>query len=948
MSKRRSGKRSDKTTPQLTYFQRISLFFFKRPRKTALIWLLIGILGAASYTTLLKREGFPAIQTPFAVSQGAYLVNDAQRVDKEVAKPLSEFLLNQSDVESVQTQSFSNFFTATVSYEEGVNAVDRSKVLQQEIKNRKILPEQATGELEAFQFGFTERGDDLVVAFYSERPGVSTEQLASKATQAAEFIDKQNIPMIERVSIINPFEQAVNPSTGRVQDEQKSFDRFAVREEAGIDFKNSIVIGISSADEADQLELDQNVHEALDKLNKDPGFEDYKAQISASNAPQITAQVNELQITLLEGLLAVLVVGSLIIAVRASVITVVSMITVIAFVNALFYAIGYTLNTITLFGLVLALALIVDDTIIMVEAIDAQRRKRRKRDEVVKVATRKVTKAMVAATTTAALSFTPLLFVGGILGEFIRTIPITIISALFISLLVALIIIPFLARYLLLNKKQLGKGNRDKGTAGFEAKIAEFISKPMLWARNSRKKMTAVILVAVLIGAAFVAASGVVFQQVRFSIFPADKDSNQISITLSFPPGTNINEAQNIADEANRLVAMELGQNMIGASYYAQANSQRAMLMIDLIDYSKREVTAPELVDKLDSSFDNFNNASVQSAVVGAGPPPSAFAARVEAGENRTAATKLANDIATYLKDLQLERTDGTTATTEQVIPPNPNAYARDDNKPYVEARAEFNATDTSTLVTLAQAQVEQEFTDSKIQAYGLPPDALTFDFGQESENQDSFRTLALAFPVILVAIYLLLAAQFRSLLQPLLIFVAIPFSLLGITLGLYITDNPFSFFAMLGFFALIGLSIKNTILLTDYANQSRRAGRDPVDAAHEALKERFRPLVATSLTAIVSLIPLSLRSPFWEGLTVVLIFGLLSSTFLVITVFPYYYLATEFLRYRFSRKSTLIWLFCAFAVMGILVAGGFGWIALLAPIVTSVTLYGFKKIRFI
>ena len=155
----------------------------------------------------------------------------------------------------------------------------------------------------------------------------------------------------------------------------------------------------------------------------------------------------------------------------------------------------------------------------------------------------------------------------------------------------------------------------------------------------------------------------------------------------------------------------------------------------------------------------------------------------------------------------------------------------------------------------------------------------------------------------MLLVIYLVLSVQFRSLLQPLLIFMAIPFSLFGITLGLWLTDNAFSFFAMLGFFALIGLSIKNTILLTDYANQSRRAGMNPVEAAHEALAERFRPLVATSLTAIVSIIPLALTSPFWQGLAVVLMFGLLSCTLMVVTVFPYYYLAGEFLRGVFRRR---------------------------------------------
>ena len=137
----------------------------------------------------------------------------------------------------------------------------------------------------------------------------------------------------------------------------------------------------------------------------------------------------------------------------------------------------------------------------------------------------------------------------------------------------------------------------------------------------------------------------------------------------------------------------------------------------------------------------------------------------------------------------------------------------------------------------------------------------------------------------------------------------AIPFSLFGITLGLYLTHNAFSFFAALGFFALIGLSLKNTILLTDYANQTRRSGAGAIDSAVAALSERFRPLVATSLTAIVSLIPLAVTSPFWQGLAVVLIFGLASSTTLVILIFPYYYLGGEFLRTHISRKAFFAWL---------------------------------------
>jgi multidrug efflux pump subunit AcrB len=217
--------------------------------------------------------------------------------------------------------------------------------------------------------------------------------------------------------------------------------------------------------------------------------------------------------------------------------------------------------------------------------------------------------------------------------------------------------------------------------------------------------------------------------------------------------------------------------------------------------------------------------------------------------------------------------------------------------------------------VNLAQTAVEKEFTKSKLASYGLSKDAIAFNLGQEQENQDSFKTLAFAFPILLLVIYLLLSLEFRSLLQPLLIFMAIPFSIFGVMLGLYLTDNSISFFAALGFFALIGLSIKNTILLTDFANQSRAAGLSAVDSAAAAVSERFRPLIATSLTAIVSLIPLAITSPFWQGLAVVLMFGLASSTILVLLVFPYYYLGAEYLRSRISKKLFGVWLVATVAI---------------------------------
>ncbi len=934
---------------KLAWTQRLSLFFMNRPRKTALIWLLITVLGIASYTTFLKREGFPSVNAPFAIAQGSYLVNDPAKVDNNVAKPLNAFLLKQQGVKQVLSQSYDNFYTTIIYYKDNVDAETRSKELSAAVNSSHILPAQATIKLSAYRFGYTIRGDKLVISYYAKNPQTSTEELVAQAKKAAAYLRSQNLSLIKDVSVIDPFEKAINPETGVAALTQKSFDRYGERSGNSTKFYSTAVIGVRVPDGTDNIKLDTQARQAINNLNSQPQFSGYKAVVSASFAPDIRSQINELQRALLEGLIAVLVVGSIVIAVRASLITVIAMTTVIAAVNGLLYLIGYSLNTITLFALILGLALIVDDTIIMVEAIDSQRRRQKTPEKAVEVATGKISRAMIAATSTAALSFAPLIFVGGILGVFIRAIPITIIIALVTSLAVALIFIPLFARFLLLGKNQLGNRSHPEAAAGIEARIARTISAPMLWAQHSRKKLFGVGITAVVVGLIFIGVGGFLFQKVTFNIFPPAKDANQLSVTLTFPAQTNIQTAQSITDQADRIVSDSLGANFVRASYYGQADIQKATLQIDLRNYNDRNIKAPDLVKQLKHSFANFGAASVEVNQVDAGPPPSAFTAQVDSGTNRDGANALAKDITKYLKSATLKRPDGTVAKISSVSVSNASIYNRKNNTPFVEVTAKYVDSDTTTLLTITKKAVQKQFPPDRVASYGLNKHALAFDFGQESENQDSFKTLAIAFPILLAVIFVLLAFQFKSLLQPLLIFMAIPFSLFGITLGLYLTDNAFSFFAALGFFALIGLSIKNTILLTDYANQSRRAGMNAVDAAHEALAERFRPLIATSLTAVSSLIPLALMSPFWEGLAVVLVGGLLSSTFLVITVFPYYYLGSEFLRAHISRRQALSWLVLSVALsvaLSLLVGGIGAVLGVLAAAAIVRQIAGLKKKR--
>lgn len=896
--------------PKNRRLPKVSLFFFNRPKITFLFWAALLVFGILSYTTLMERQGFPSVQAPFSIVSGSYLVGDPVKVDQDIAAPISEIALRQNKIKTVTSQSSANTFSIFVQYQNGTEPKAASLKLEQDVVASHKLPAEAKAFFQTIDVSkYTPKDEsyDLLIAFYGS-PQTSTKELTAKAQAYGDKLNAKKVNQVESIKVITPFSEGKNPLTGENQSLQTSFDHFGESSGGHIVYHNDVVIGIKAKPGYDTVKLYQQVKKALNELNNDSQLRGYTGTVSASFGPEITQEVNELQKTLLEGLIAILLVGTLLIALRASLLTIISMLSVLAITIGIVYLIGYTLNVIILFTLILALSLIVDDTIIMTEALDVERRRQKDAPAVVREAVSKVSLAMVAATSAAVLGFAPLIFISGILGGFIRPIPITMAIALLTSLVVALTIIPFFARFLVLYKGHIGSNIKIPLPVRLQESFAHLLTAPLRWAKHSGKRLTLLSTSVIIVSLAFIFGGAYIFKYVTFNIFPSNKDSNQLSMQLSFPNGTDITSAGAIADKVDTAVAETLGPNLKQLTYYSTGTEQQAQIYIDLIPYSQRSITAPKLVDMLKDKFKDFKDAAVTIGQQDTGGPPGAFNILIETPD-RYSATKLAGNIANFLRRSEVKRLNGSVAHFSQVVVSNDNTRLRKDNKELVQVSAKFDATDTSTLVNLAKDLVGKEYNDQKLAKYNLNKNNLAYDFGFENENQQSFNSMLLAFPILIGAMYLLLAIEFRSLLQPVLIFMAIPFSFFGVTGGLWLTNNPFSFFTLLGFFALIGLSIKNTILLVDYANQGRRTGLGRVDAIAAAVEERFRPLIATSITAVVSLLPLALTSPFWESLAFTLIFGLISSTTLVILAFPYYYLAGEYLRMRIGRKAFLKWL---------------------------------------
>lgn len=882
----------------LSLLQRFGLFFYQKKELTILYWLAIVIFGIVSYTTLLPRQGFPNVSVPVSVVTGTYFVNNKEQVDKEVAEPAANLAKSLQIVDDVTTESNNNFFVMVVSYKEGTTSSTGSQQVQQVIANANSLPSSASLQYQVIDAGRFEEQSDLLLAVYAKDTNSTSVDIGSYASKIAQKLTET--AAIKDASYIEQYKTGTNPSSGETIVEQTSFDITGYKDGSSqIFLKDSALVGVRAAEGSDAFAVYDAVAEVINNASGDVSFADVDFKIVANFAEGITSQIESLQKSLLEGLVVVILVSFLLISWRAGVAIAISMTTVLLATVGLLHATGSTLNTITLFALILSLGLIVDDTTIMVEAIDAAKSDKHTKREIVAVAIKKVARASFAGTITTMLGFAPMLFIGGILGDFIRVLPITIIVALAMSLLISLTLVPFFARFL------IHKSSKSKVSlvGRLEKSVSHRLSSLLIATKISKKRRFATAAIGLGLSGVFILSSFVYFGKLKFDIFPATKDSDALTVSVTLPPNTPLLEAKNTVSNIATSASDIVGSNFKRLSLQGTGSSTGASLLIDLVPYTSRDITAPQLIQQLEKELKAPEGAVVRVSQVDVGPPKEAFPFKIRIeGADKDAAMALANSLQQFLKDRTITRLNNTTAKITAAEVRN-DAIRRTNSTPYIEVRASFSDTDVSALVTAAQKEVEETYTEEKLKTFGVAKQQVVFDFGSESDNQDSFKSMLVAFPLLLLAMYILLAVQFKSLLQPFLIFAAIPFSFFGVAAGLYYTNNPLSFFVMIGFFALIGIAVNNTILLTDFANQARAEGAGPTDAIATAVRARFRPLLATSLTSVVALIPLALSDPFWESLAYTLIFGLLSSTFLVIISFPYYYLLAEWLRQKMSLK---------------------------------------------
>jgi multidrug efflux pump subunit AcrB len=230
---------------------------------------------------------------------------------------------------------------------------------------------------------------------------------------------------------------------------------------------------------------------------------------------------------------------------------------------------------------------------------------------------------------------------------------------------------------------------------------------------------------------------------------------------------------------------------------------------------------------------------------------------------------------------------------TGRLIPLKQLATLEFKKAPSIINRYNFDRTALITANLIKGASLDEvlEPVIKELDQYNFPK-GYSYHIGGELESrEDTFGGMVTAIIIALIGIFAILVLQFRSFLQPVIIFIAIPFAVVGMIWALFITNNDFCFTAFIGLISLVGIVINNSIILVDYTNQLIRNKTPLIEAIKIACETRFTPILLTSLTTIGGLLPLTLTGgTLWAPMGWTIIGGLITSTFLTLVFVPVLY----------------------------------------------------------
>jgi multidrug efflux pump len=690
---------------------------------------------------------------------------------------------------------------------------------------------------------------------------------------------------------------------------------------------------------------------------------EYTADIGYDFTRYVRNSVKEVEETLLIAFgLVALIIFAFLRDWRATIIPVVAIPVSIIATFFIMYLAGFSINVLTLVGLVLAIGLVCDDAIVVLENVYTKIEAGKTPLEASLEGSKEIFFAVVSTTVSLAAVFLPLLFLEGLTGRLFREFGVVVAGSVLVSAFVALSLSPMMCRFVLRHEQQPNFLKRV--TEPFFEGMVNGYRRTLGWFLRAR-------LLAWPILAAIAAFVALTWPTLPRELAPLEDRSN-IRVSVRAPETANYDYTERSLDELGQWVrenvpevsrtysitalfggAVNTGvQNVYLTEPHERTRSQAEIfqqIARGLADYGALRVfpgqpptigsrfgglpvqyviQAPRLEDLLDV-LPKFLEAAQQRKelrFVDADLKVSREEAAVAIDRQRAAELGVSaravgrtlglafgdQRLGYFIKDGrqyqvigQLERPFRNTPNDLQTLfvrGANQRLVSL-DNLTRVEQRTVPTAIyryDRYVSATVSAGPAEGYTLGDGIRAFNevaaavLPKTFATTLAGEARDFADSSSSLAFAFGLALLIVYLVLAAQFESFLDPLVILLSVPMSLGGALLALKLTGSSINIFSQIGIIMLVGLVTKNGILIVEFANQKKRGGLDLRQAALEAAASRFRPILMTSLATMLGVLPIALSlgsaSGSRQSLGIAVLGGLLSATFLSLYLVPALY----------------------------------------------------------
>ena len=1022
------------------------------PVTTALVFIALAIFGIFSLINI-SLDRFPKFDANVIMVMSSYPGASAEDIETNLTKVLENSLNGVSDLKDITSTSKENMSLITLKFIEGVDIdVATNDVRDKLDMVNSVLPDGASLPF-IFKFSADDMPimimaatakeslpalekilDDKLATPLARVSGVGTVSIAGAPQREIQvYCDPNKLEAygltVAAVSNIIASENRNVPSGSidigsnsyalRVEKEFNSADemldvvvahvngktiylRDVARVVDGVEerYQEAIINGVQGAQIVIQKQADANAVNVIKGIKKEMKKieknlpSDITVTTVMDSSHNILNTLNSLKETIIVTFLIVMLVVYLFLGRWRSTFIIILAIPISLLASLMYlWATGNTLNIVSMSALSIAIGMVVDDAIVVLENISTHLEKGAKPKEAAVHATQEVGISVIASTLTMLAVFMPLTMIKGMAGIMFKQLGWITSIIMIVSTIGALTLIPMLCSQFLRFKPKTGKlhdlifGNFNK----FLNLISRGYARLINWCIGHR---TIVTLVAIAVFLATVVGLG---PKIKTEYF-ATSDQGRITLQLELPAGTGQDITREIGYELYQKFTSQIPEIESCAYAFGQADSDNAFASMQnngthILSYNinigsmeLRERSQSEIADVVRAILADYPQFKKVKVTEGGGMGMGGASTvdvevygydfettdRVakEIQEKMLASGKCAQVLLSrdeytpeYQVDFDREKLaiNGLNTTTaasyfSAAMNGSMMSYYREDGDEYeirVRYAPEFRTSiedienimvynnqgkgvrikelgqvvETLTPPSIQRKNRERLVTVSAVVGTGVAlsdvsaaaqeaidatdiPSELAIKIAGTAEDQkDAFGDLIMLLIMIIILVYIVMASQFESFMSPFVIMFSIPFAFVGVILGLIITGTPLGVMGMIGILILMGIVVKNGIVLIDYTILMRERGHSVAEASVMAAKSRLRPILMTTLTTVLGMIPMAIGqgegSEMWRSLGMVVAWGLSISTLVTLVIIPTVYASmASWQERRAARKA--------------------------------------------